>query len=318
MADWVVLDRPFFLVVQWLITGLLVGGIYALVALGLVLIYKSSGVFNFAHGWLMLIGGLIFWQFSISRGWPLWVGAIFAVAGGIVLGLLIERLTLRPLIGQPVLATIMMTLALAQVLQGITMLIWGGNPHPLPIFVTQNELGLDVPMKPLIIQSKSLIGGNIILKVQLIWAFVIAMVGFGVFAVFFRFTGVGLSMRAAAENHQLAQSVGLRVRRIFALAWAIAAVVAASAGVLHGSGAGLDTITVPSMALRAFPAVLLGGLESILGALVGGLVIGVVEVMTTGLVSSSAGQELAPFLVLMMVLLVRPDGLFGQKRIERI
>jgi branched-chain amino acid transport system permease protein len=318
VADWVILGKPFFLVIQWLITGLLVGGIYSLVALGLVLIFKSSGVFNFAHGWLMLIGGLIFWQFSINQNWPLWAGALFAVAGGVVLGLLIERFTLRPLIGQPVLVTIMMTLALAQILQGLLMLIWGGNPHPLPIFVTQNELGLDVPMKPLIIQSKALIGGNIILKVQLIWSFITAIASFCIFALFFRFTGAGLSMRATAEDHQLAQSVGLRVRRIFALAWAIAAVVAAASGVLHGSGAGLDTITVPNMALRAFPAVLLGGLESIPGALVGGLMIGVVEILTTGLVSSSAGQELAPFIVLMVVLMIRPDGLFGQKRIERV
>jgi branched-chain amino acid transport system permease protein len=318
VADWVILGKPFFLVVQWLVTGLLVGGIYSLVALGLVLIYKSSGIFNFAHGWLMLVGGLVCWQFSVSRDWPLWVGVLFAGGVGILVGLLIERLTLRPLIGQSALATIMMTLALAQILQGIVMLVWGGNPRPLPIFVTQNELGLDVPMKPLIIQSKDLIGGNIILKVQLVWSFLIAMAGFGAFALFFRFTGMGLAMRATAEDHQLAQSAGLRVRRIFALAWAIAAVVAAAGGVLHGSGAGLDTITVPAVALRAFPAVLLGGLESIPGALVGGLVIGVIEIMTTGLVSSSAGQELAPFLVLMVVLLIRPDGLFGQKRIERI
>ena len=139
--------------------------------------------------------------------------AAASLAGGVLLAQLVERLTLRPLIGQPVLATIMMTLALAQILQGVVMLIWGGNPHPLPIFVTQNELGLDVPMKPIIVHSKSLIGGNIILKVQLLWSFGIAMAGFAAFALFFRFTGAGLSMRAAAEDHQLAQSVGLKLKK---------------------------------------------------------------------------------------------------------
>jgi branched-chain amino acid transport system permease protein len=125
-------------------------------------------------------------------------------------------------------------------------------------------------------------------------------------------------MRAAAEDHQLAQSVGVPVRRIFGLAWAIAGIVAAAAGILQGAGTGLDPIAVPTMALRAFPAVLLGGLESIPGAIVGGLTIGVVETLVSGYVSTSAGQELAPFLVLMLVLIIRPDGLLGQKRIERI
>ena len=125
-------------------------------------------------------------------------------------------------------------------------------------------------------------------------------------------------MRAAAEDHQLAQSVGLPVRRIFGLAWAIAAIFAAAAGIVQGAGTGLDPIAVPTMALRAFPAVLLGGLESFTGAIVGGLTIGVVETMTSGYISTSAGQELAPFLVLMLVLIIKPDGLFGQKRIERI
>jgi len=306
--------KPFFLAVQWLITGLLVGSIYSLVALGLVLIYKASSIFNFAHGWLMLVGGLLCWSFFQEQGWPLWFSILAALALAIIVGLLIERVTLRPLIGQPVLTTIMMTLALAQLIQGIVMLIWGANPHPLPIFA--NDAGL--PMPPLKVPTAAFLGGDIILKIQLVWSFVIAMMGFGIFALFFRFTKTGLSMRAAAEDHQLAQSVGVPVRRIFGLAWAMAAMVATTAGILQGAGTGLDPIAVPTMALRAFPAVLLGGLESIPGAIVGGLTIGVVETLVSGYISTSAGQELAPFLVLMLVLIIRPDGLFGQKRIERI
>ncbi len=314
MTDWVLFGKPFFLAVQWFITGLLVGGIYSLVALGLVLIYKASSIFNFAHGWLMLMGGLVCWSFFQQLGWPLWVSILAALVVAIIVGLITERVTLRPLIGQPVLTTIMMTLALAQLFQGIVMFIWGANPHPLPIFV--NDAGL--PMPPLKLPTAAFLGADIILKVQLVWSFVIAMIGFGIFAFFFRFTKTGLSMRAAAEDHQLAQSVGLSVRRIFGLAWAIAATVAAAAGIVQGAGTGLDPIAVPTMALRAFPAVLLGGLESVPGAIVGGLTIGVVETMTSGYIGTSTGQELAPFLVLMLVLIIRPDGLFGQKRIERI
>lgn len=314
MTDWILFGKPFFLAVQWFITGLLVGGIYSLVALGLVLIYKASSIFNFAHGWLMLMGGLVCWSFFQQLGWPLWVSILAALVVAVIVGLLTERVTLRPLIGQPVLTTIMMTLALAQLFQGIVMFIWGANPHPLPIFV--NDAGL--PMPPLKLPTAAFLGADIILKVQLVWSFVIAMIGFGIFAFFFRFTKTGLSMRAAAEDHQLAQSVGLSVRRIFGLAWAIAATVAAAAGIVQGAGTGLDPIAVPTMALRAFPAVLLGGLESVPGAIVGGLTIGVVETMTSGYIGTSTGQELAPFLVLMLVLIIRPDGLFGQKRIERI
>jgi branched-chain amino acid transport system permease protein len=314
VTDVVLFGKPLFLAVQWFITGLLVGSIYSLVALGLVLIYKASSVFNFSHGWLMLVGGLLCWTFFQDQGWPLWVSILATLAAAGILGLLVERVTLRPLIGQPVLTTIMMTLALAQLLKGLVILLWGANPHPLPIFV--NEAGL--PMPPLKLPTAAFLGGDIIVKVQLLWSFIVAVVGFGAFTLFFRLTRTGLSMRAAAEDHQLAQSVGLSVRRIFGLAWAIAATVAAVAGILQGAGTGLDPIAVPTMVLRAFPAVLLGGLESIPGAIVGGLIIGVVETMASGYISTSAGQELAPFLVLMLVLIIKPDGLFGQKRIERI
>jgi branched-chain amino acid transport system permease protein len=314
MADLVLFGKPLYLALQWLITGLLVGSIYSLVALGLVLIYKASSIFNFSHGWLMLVGGLLCWTFFQDQGWPLWASILAALAAAAILGLLIERVTLRPLIGQPVLTTIMMTLALAQLLRGLVMLIWGANPHPLPIFVGQAGL----PMPPLKLPTAAFLGGDIIIKIQLLWSFIVAAVAFGALTLFFRFTRTGLSMRAAAEDHQLAQSVGLPVRRIFGLAWAIAATVATAAGILQGAGTGLDPIAVPTMALRAFPAVLLGGLESIPGAMVGGLAIGVVETMASGYISTSAGQELAPFLILMLVLIIKPDGLFGQKRIERI
>lgn len=364
-------QQPFRLV-QSTITGVLVGGLYALVALGIVVINKSSGVFNFAHGWMMLIGGLVFYTFftSVQISLPValvlailtvllvlttlspyalrsprylagsaaavviltlmmtatlpgndlaWLRAITGAAtGSVLLGLLIERLTIRPLIGQPLITAILMTLAVSEVLRGITQLTWGSVQINLPIFAELNPLGMPQRLAPLRIDASGSLGGTIIVDRAFLIAFVLALVAFITFVLFFRFTNVGLAMRATAENQQLAQSVGLRVRSILAAAWAIAALLATVAGVLLGGATSLS-VTLPFVALRAFPAVLLGGLESIAGALVGGLVIGLTEQYATLLFpGTQAGEQLAPYVVLMIVLVLRPEGLFGQKRIERI
>ncbi len=296
---------------QFLATGLLTGGIYALVALGLVLIYKSSRIFNFAQGHLLMFSGFVTWGLMIQMGWSLWLALLGGAVVAILLGLLIERLALRPLIGQPILSTIMMTLALSQIIQGVTILAFGGARQVFPeIF----------PLKPIIIP----LGGDVrvVLKVALLWGFGLAMAGVAVFALFFQFTRAGLAMRAAAEDHQLAQSVGLNVRRIFAAAWAIAGVIGLVGGVIIGSISGVEP-TLAGIGLKAFPAVLLGGLESIPGAIVGGLVVGVIESLVGGLPANQAIRatnpaEIAPYVVLLLVLLFKPDGLFGLKRIERI
>lgn len=352
---------------QSLITGLLVGGVYSLIALGIVIINKASGVFNFAHGFMMLFGGLIFYSFfstanvspvvavllsgatvlivltmngraGLQNPRSLAIGAVVvlaltagltlpgqelrllkallgAVLGAVLLGLVIERFTIRPLIGQPLFTIVLMTLALDQVLLGATQLTWGSVEIPLQIFSGLNELGIPTPIRW---DATELLGGNIIVRTELLATFVLAVLAFLAFVLFFRYTNVGLAMRATAENQQLAQSVGLRVRFILAVAWGIAALLAATAGVLQGGATSLS-LNLPLLALRAFPAVLLGGLESIGGAMVGGLIIGVVQEMANLLFpGTQAGTELAPYVVLMVVLIIRPDGIFGEKRIERI
>jgi branched-chain amino acid transport system permease protein len=362
-------QRPYRLV-QSTITGLLVGGIYALIALGIVIINKASGVFNFAHGWMMLLGGLIFYSFFTSsaagaisplaavvlslltmlmvvtaNGWRqlasprslafLVIGTVVlsaallitganlqfvqaiigAMLGGVLTGLVVERFAIRPLIGQPLFAMVLMTLALSELLHGVTQLTWGSVEIPLQVFTGVAQLGIPFPIR---IDGGEALGGNIIIRSELLIAFALALLAFGGFVAFFRYTSAGLSMRATAENQMLAQSVGLRVRTILAIAWAIAALLASVAGVLQGGATSLS-LNMPLLALRAFPAVLLGGLESIGGALVGGLVIGLVQEWANLLFpGSQAGTELAPYAVLMIVLVIRPDGLFGQKRIERI
>jgi branched-chain amino acid transport system permease protein len=351
--------------IQTTITGLLVGGVYALIALGIVIINKASGVFNFAHGYLMLFGGMLFYTFfsnSAVEALPaaaLAVGTVFmalimngfralrdprslaigavvvvvltalmtlqgteirlfrAVVGGIVgavfIGLLIERFTIRPLIGQPLFASVLMTLAIAEVLRGLINLIWGSVPIPLQIFSGLQSIGIPNSIR---IQEEW-IGGNVIIRSDLLVTFVLALLTFLGFVLFFRYTNVGLAMRASAENQPLAQSIGLRVRLILAVAWGITSVLAGTAGVLQGSASNLD-LNMPFVAFNAFPAVLLGGLESVGGALAGGIIIGLVQDWGNYLFGNQAGTELAPYIALMIVLVIRPDGLFGEKRIERI
>lgn len=357
-------QRPARLV-QSGITGLLVGGVYALIALGIVIINKASGVFNFAHGWMMLFGGFMFYSFfaiasvsPIAAGGlalvtvlmaatmigtlralrepgtlaiaaaavvvltllllvpiPMLRGIVGAMCGGALIGLAVERFAIRPLIGQPLFAMVLMTLAASELLQGVTQMVWGSVELPLAVFSPLREMGIPTPFR---FEGTGAFEGTIIVRTELLAAFLLALLAFAAFVLFFRFTSVGLAMRATAENQKLAQAVGLRVRVILGVAWAIAALLAATAGVLQG-GATTLSLNLPLLALRAFPAVLLGGLESVPGALVGGLVIGLVQEYANLLFpGTQAGTELAPYVLLMIVLVIRPDGLFGQKRIERI
>ena len=351
-------------ILQTLISGVLVGGVYGLVALGIVVINKASGVFNFAHGWMMVVGGMIFWSFfsvaeisilgalalasatmlmvmttvslnslrernnqlitlagiivltllmTIGGSELRWLHALAGtIAGAILTGLAVERFTIRPLIGQPLFTAVLMTLAIAEVLHGITQIAWGTVELNLPIFV---DPATGTRFRPLRLDA---LDGIAIIRVELVIAFILALVAFAGFILFFRYTSVGLAMRATSEDQQLAQGVGLRVRVILAITWAVAAFLASIAGVLQGGAVGLS-LNISLVALRVFPAVLLGGLESISGALVGGIIIGIVEQFGTLINSSEqVGTNLAPYLVLMLVLVIRPDGLFGEKRIERI
>jgi len=355
-------------ILQTLINGTLVGGVYGLVALGIVVINKASGVFNFAHGWMMVLGGMIFWSFfSVSaislpgaallsgttmvllltavrpgkleqaqqillvvaggaaltmlmtiggQEWR-WLHAIVgSCAGALLTGLAVERLTIRPLIGQPLFTAVLMTLAVAEVLHGLTQIAWGTVELNLPIFVDPET---NSRFKPIRLDGlQEALGGVAIVRVELVIAFVLALLAFIGFMLFFRYTRVGLAMRATSEDQSLAQAVGLRVRVILAITWAAAALLASIAGVLQGGAVGLS-LNISYVALRVFPAVLLGGLESVGGALVGGLIIGIVEQFGTLINSSQqVGTNLAPYVVLMLVLLIKPDGLFGEKRIERI
>lgn len=302
------------LVPQFATTGLLAGGPIALTALGLVLIFKSSYIFNFAQGQLLLMGALVTWWLAVEVGLPLWMAIVLALILSALLGLVIERLALRPMTGQPLLSIILMTLALSQVLQGIALLLFGGVQRNFPqIFAAGKPYRITTPF---VYDDNPIV---VILKQNLAWSFVIAVLGVLVIGAFFQFTKTGLAMRGTSEDHELAQSIGLNIHRIFGLSWALAGIVATVAGILLATSSGLD-LSLSVVVLAAFPAVLLGGLESIPGTIVGGLIIG----LSQGLVAASKiaivrnAAEIMPYVVLLIVLIIRPEGLFGQKRIERI
>lgn len=289
---------------QLIMSGILTGGIYALIALGFVVIYKATGVFNFAQGELVMVSAYICWALIVQFGVPLWISFLltFAIAAGI--GLTVERFALRPMIGQPLLAAMMITLALIAVLDGIVTVIWGSRQEVLPDFFPREPLHL----------------GSVMISQQLLMGFGIAVALFVAFVLFFQRTKIGLGMRATAEDHQVSMSLGIKVSTSFAMSWVIACIVAAVGGILLGSVNGVN-MNLAFLGLKAFPVVILGGLDSIPGAIVAGLIVGVLEKLATGYIDPLVGggfAEIFPFIILLFVLMVRPYGLFGTKKIERI
>lgn len=289
---------------QLLVQGLAVGSVYSLVALGFVLIYKASGVINFAQGELLMLGAYACLAFLVQGKLPLWAALGLTIIVMALIALMLERLVLRPLIGEPVISIIMATIGLAAVFKAATAATWGTQLLSFPAIFP------DMPVKL----------GQVIISQVYIWTFCTAMLLMVAFGVFFKFTRLGIAMRATANSHQVALSMGISVKSIFALSWAISAVVSAIGGVLIGSINGVN-ITFSDFGLKVFPAVILGGLDSIPGAVIGGLVIGILENLSGGYLSRVFGggvKEVAPFVFLVIILMVKPYGLFGTKEIERV
>jgi branched-chain amino acid transport system permease protein len=307
------------LVPQQFVTGLLNGGIIAVIALGIVVVYRSSKVFNFAHGQLVMLGAYLAWWFAGANedgrelvNLPLWSAVLLAIVVMAFVGFAIERLALRPMTGQPLLAIILMTLGLAQFLEGGVAVVFGIQPKnnfPAP-FSPSDIVSLPFP---------GAFNDTVIIKQALLATFIAALAAALVFMLFFRFTRTGLAMRATSEDHELARSVGINVPRIFGLSWAIAGAIATVGGALLATITGVN-LSLATVALVAFPAILLGGLESFAGAIVGGLLIGLAQalVQASSVQAVRNSAEIAPYVLLLVVLLLRPEGLFGEKRIERV
>jgi branched-chain amino acid transport system permease protein len=291
---------------QLVITGFALGMVYALIAIGFVIILKCSEAFNIAQGHFVMIGGYLGYTFLVTFNLPIWISLLLIIVTAILIGLLIERLALRPLVGQPVIAIIMMTIALSTVFEGLATLIWGGEYktyHGVLPTVTLRLGELSIP-------SETTIG------------MIVSIVTVGILMALFRYTKIGLAMRATAEDEQVVQSAGIRVTTVYALSWVIACVVGVIGGILLGGVSGV-MIEMASVGLKAFAVVLLGGVNSIGGAIVAGIILGVLENVAAGYLDPllPAGGGLAnvfPFIVIIIVLIFRPYGLFGLAEIERI
>lgn len=290
------------LTAQFLVTGVLTGGIYALIAVSIVLVYKATRVFNFAVGELLTLGGLFFYSFVVWCRFPLLPACLAAFMMAIVVGSLVERLVFRPLLGQPILSIIMGTLALAVFLRGVMLIVWTGYTSSFP-----------ANMLP----GRTILVGRIAISHELLWSSVIALVALVILGYFFMRTQMGLNMRAISEDHELSMTCGVNITLCFSITWILAVVLGSISGVLLGNRIGLTPVITPLIALKAFPAVIFGGLESIVGAVVGGMAIGIIESLIGGFISPTIG-EISAYIILLLVLLFRPEGLFGLKRIERV
>ncbi len=298
-------DLGFFIAL--ILNGVSVGLMYSLIALGFVLVYKSTDAINFAQGEFVMMAALIgavVVAFDVS---PI-VGAIAAVvivlAVMIGFGFALERVVLRPLLGRPIVAVIMATIGLASVLRGLTPIIFGGETRALP---------LPIPDDPVVI------GPATLPPIQVLGAGVAILLFLG-FHWFFKKSRMGVAMRAVADNQQVAQAMGINVERYFALAWAMAGIVSALGGIVWGSMLGVD-VQIAVVGLKVFPVVILGGLDSIGGAMVGGLIVGLVESLASGYLDPYVGggtKDFAPYLLMILVLMFRPYGIFGKRQIERV
>jgi branched-chain amino acid transport system permease protein len=284
--------------------GLLVGLMYALVALGFVLIYKATSVLNFAQGDLVMFAAYIA-AVLLSLDWmPIWLMVILLAVGMVALGFILERGILRPLVGQSEVSVIMVTIGLSFVLQGLVALLWGASTKPLP---------LPVRFEPYII------GPVFISPINLVAA-VIAILFLIAFGLFFTRSRLGVAMRAVADDQQASMVVGIKVPRVFALSWAIAGLAAAAGGLIWGNMLGVDTL-LALVGLKVFPVVILGGLDSIGGAIIGGLAMGAIESLAAGYLDPYVGggtKDFIPYVVMILVLFVKPYGLFGHETIERV
>jgi branched-chain amino acid transport system permease protein len=292
----------FFL--QLVLNGLMVGALYTLIAMGFVLIYKASEVINFAQGEQVMIGGYVALMMLSSVRLPLPLAILVTMGLMALLGFIVERGILRPLTGYPVVSVIMATIGLAAILRGVAPWVWSAEVRGFPAIVPSTPFRvLGVPLAPINLASAAL-----------------ALLCMGVLGYFFQRTRFGIAMRAVSDDPRAAAAMGIDLRAILALAWAIAGMVSALGGVIWGRILGVDPY-LAIVGLKVFPVVILGGLDSIMGAVVGGFLMGVLENLAAGYIDPLVGggaKDVVPFVVLIVALMVRPYGLFGREIIERV
>ena len=284
--------------------GVLIGLMYSLIALGFVLVYKATDAINFAQGEFVMIAGFVVVASLLSYKAPLWLSVLAGLLAMVGFGFGLERTVLRKLIGRPIIAVVMATIGLAAVLRGVGPLTWGADTKNLALPISDEPIVLG----PLFIPPIQILGAAV------------SLMFLGVFGWFFLKSRKGIAMRAVADSQQVAMAMGINVERYFALAWAMTGTVSALGGVIWGSLLGVD-VHLSLVGFKVFPVVILGGLDSIPGAIVGGLIVGIVENVAAGYIDPYVGggtKDFAPYVLMIMALMIRPYGIFGKRIIERI
>ena len=282
------------------LTGIASGGLYALAALAFVMVYKATRVVNIAIGEMLMVGAYLFFTFAVTFTLPIWLAIPAAVLGAGLLGAVIERTMIRPLLGEPPISVFMVTVGLASVLVGLVEIIWTADQRRLPDFL---------PNTPVMV-------GDAFLAPKVFYGALIAVVLIAVVLLVFRFWRGGVALRATASDPAAAYSMGINVPRVFSLAWVVSAMLAAVSGIIVGSIGGISS-SMGVFGLSVLVVVIVGGLDSVLGALVGGLLIGLIEALA-GTFLGGEYKLLVTFIVLVVVLMIRPYGLFGTHEIERL
>lgn len=292
------------LLIQVLIAGITTGSIYSLIAIGVVLIFKSSGVINFAQGSMVMVGAFITYALVVQFKIPILVSLLLAFLISGVIGMIIERSVLRYLTGVSLISIIMVTLGISYVMDGGALAAWGSSNFTFPKLFPSFSIQL----------------GGIKVSSIYLWSFLTSMVLLVIFLLFFKYSKMGLSMRAAADNQKVAVVLGISSKKVLSLTWIIASAVATAGGILLASISALH-VNLSYIGLIVFPVVILGGLDSIAGAAVGGLIVGVLEAISGVYIAPLLGgafQQVAAFVFLLIILLIKPYGLFGTKEIERL
>jgi branched-chain amino acid transport system permease protein len=299
---------------QQVVSGAAIGCVYALVALGFVLIYKATEVINFAQGELLMVGAFLALTFVTILGLNFWLGALLAIAGTAVFGYFLDRVVVRPIVGQPIFAIVMVTIGIGFVSRSSVSMIpgWGVDTHTIETPFSNRTVSLD----------------ELVLSQDHLAIMVLTVALCAVLFLFFRFTKLGVAMQATSQNQLAAYYMGIPVKTVFSLIWGISAAVAAFAGILLAPQAFIHS-NMGFIGIKAFPAAVLGGFGSIPGAVVGGLIIGIVESLAgfyadgivhslTGYEGETGAKDMAAYVVLLLVLIVRPEGLFGETTRKKV
>lgn len=282
------------------LAGLGTGGLYALTGLAFVMIYKSTGVVNLAIGEMLMLGAYLCFGLATGMGLPMWVAILLAILGSGLAGALVERVAIRPMLGESPISVFMVTVGLASVLIGLVELVWTAEPRRMPPFMPDDAIFI----------------GEAFVPSKVFYGFFVAAIMIAIALTVFRYWRGGVALRATASDQPAAYSVGINVPKVFSLSWTVAAMIAAVSGIIVGAIGGISS-SMGVFGLSVLVVVIVGGLDSVLGALVAGMFIGLIEAWASGFLGGEY-KIVATFLVLIVVLMIRPYGLFGTREIERL